>query len=156
EVAFGATVFSTDNGALTLKWTGKGGTGGGGNEELTTFVDLDANGTLELLAGRTAYKLDGTPLWDRTDLPDGFPGIGDFDIDGKPEVVLAFSGQVWVLEGATGVTELGPLMLPGSGTGGPPTVADFDGDGRPEIGVAKATFYSVAKPNYAAGTLDLN
>jgi hypothetical protein len=156
EIAFGATVFSTTNNAITLSWTGKGGAGGGGNEELTTFVDLDGDGTQELLAGRTAYRADGSMLWNRTDLPDGFPGVGDFNGDGKPEVVLVYSGQVWLLEGATGATQLGPLMLAGSGTGGPPTVADFDGDGKPEIGVAKATYYSVAKPNYAAGTLEMS
>src|SRR5581483_9514835 len=140
---------------ITLAWSGASGSGGGANEELSTFVDLDGDGKQELLCGRTAYKADGTTLWDRSDLPNGFPGVGDFDGDGKPEAVLVYNGQVWILEGADGKTELGPLMLAGSGTGGPPTVADFDGDGKPEIGVAKATYYSVAKPNYATGSLDM-
>ncbi|MSP58856.1 MAG: VCBS repeat-containing protein [Myxococcales bacterium] len=157
EIAFGATVFTTTNNALTRKFVGAGGSGGGANQELSTFVDLDGanDGNLELLAGTTAYRGDGTMLWDRKDLPEGFPGVGDFDKDSKPEAVLVANGQLWILEGATGKTVLGPLMLPGSGSGGPPTVADFDGDGKPEIGVAKADFYSVVKADLAQKKLTL-
>jgi hypothetical protein len=158
EIAFGNTVFKTTGGAITLAWSGTGGLGGGGvNVALSTFVDLDgaADNHLELLAGNTAYKADGTVLWNRADLPDGFPGVGDFNLDGKPEVALVSNGKLWILDGATGVTLLGPATLPGTGSGGPPTVADFDGDKKPEIGVAMATFYSVMKPNFAANTIDV-
>lgn len=158
EIAFGATVFSTKNNAITLQWTGAGGIGGGGvSEALSTFVDLDgaADNHLELLAGNYAYKADGSVLWKRTDLPDGFPGVGDFNLDGKPDVVLVAQGKLWILEGATGNTELGPVTLPGIGSGGPPTIADFDGDGKPEIGVAMATFYSMLKPDYAGMKIDV-
>jgi len=66
---------------------------------------------------------------------------------------------VWILDGATGAIELGPVTLPftagKANHGGPPTVADFDGDGKPEIGVAGATYYAVLKPNYATSTIDL-
>jgi hypothetical protein len=68
-------------------------------------------------------------------------------------------GALWILDGATGTIELGPVTLPftaGYGNhGGPPTVADFDGDGQPEIGIAGGTFYSVMKPDYAAKTIDV-
>ena len=152
EIGFGSTVYSTTNGAITLKFTGAGGIGGSGADEaLSTFVDLDGapDKHLELLAGHTAYRADGSMLWNRNDLPDGFPGVGDFNLDGKPEAVLVANGKVWILDGATGATVLGPGTLPGSGSGGPPTVADFDGDSRPEIGVAMATFYSMLKPDFA-------
>ena len=157
EIAWASTVFTTKNGGITLAWTGTGGGGGGGIDQYTsTFVDLDgaADGHLELLAGNTAYKSDGTVLWKST-LADGFPGVGDFDKNGKPDAVLVAGGQLWILDGATGVVALGPVTLPGTGSGGPPTVADFDGDGLPEIGVAMATFYSVMKPNYAKKTIDV-
>lgn len=156
EIAYGATVFTTTNGAITLKFTGAGGIGGGtAYEALSTFVDLDgaADGNLELLAGRTAYKADGTQLWNNAAIADGFPGVGDFDLDGVPEIAHVANGNLWILDAVTGTIELGPLALPGTGFGGPPTVADFDGDGFPEVGVAKATFYSVAKPDYVNNTL---
>ncbi|HEY8038429.1 MAG TPA: VCBS repeat-containing protein, partial [Polyangiaceae bacterium] len=143
---------------ITLAWTGTGGGGGGGIDQYTsTFVDLDgaADGHLELLAGNTAYKSNGAVLWNNAALPDGFPGVGDFDKDGKPDPVLVANGKVWVLDGLTGAVVLGPATLPGTGSGGPPTVADFDGSGAPQIGVAMATFYSVMKPNYATKTLDV-
>jgi hypothetical protein len=160
EIAFGATVFMTTNNAITLKWTGANGIGGGGvDQALSTFVDLDgaAGNHLELLAGNCAYKSDGTPLWNcaGTTLPDGFSGVGDFNKDGKPEAVLVSGGKVWILDGATGNIVLGPATLPGTGQGGAPTVADFDGDGFPEIGVAMATFYSVMKPNFTTKTIDV-
>ena len=158
EIAYGPTVFTTTNGAITLSFTGANGIGGGGiHEALSTFVDLDGapDGHLELLAGKTAYRSDGTVLWNAAALADGFPGVGDFDGDGLPEVVLVAGGQVRILEGATGAVELGPVTLGGTGFGGPPTVADFDGDGQAEIGVAQATFYTMLKPNYAGATIDV-
>ena len=159
EIAFGSTVFTFDGTDITRLFVGAGGTAGNAARALSTFVDLDgtADGHLELLAGSTAYKMDGTPLWDRSsgDLPNGFPAVGDFDGDGAPEAVLVASGQIWVLEGSTGATELGPLTLPSDGSGGPPTVADFDGDGKVEIGVAQKDYYVVVKPNYVDQVLEV-
>lgn len=158
EIAFGATVFSTTGGKITLKFTGVGGGGGGNVSEYTsTFVDLDGapNGHLELLAGRTAYRDDGTILWDKPALPDGFPAVADLDGDQKPDVALVGTGKLWILDGLTGNTKLGPVAIPGTGSGGPPTVADFDGDKKPEIGVAMATFYSVLKPDFVGNKIDV-
>ncbi|APR81764.1 Rhs-family protein [Minicystis rosea] len=157
EIAYGATVFTTTNGAITLKFTGTGGVGGGNAQQaLSTFVDLDGapDNHLELLAGNTAYRADGTILW-QSAIVDGFPGVGDFDLDGKPDVVVVGNGNLWILDGATGATVLGPVKVPGTGSGGPPTVADFDGDGKPEIGVAMATFYSMLKPDYVGKKIDV-
>jgi len=157
EIAFGDTVWTTKGGGVARVFVGGKGTGGGAGEELSALsdVDLAADGHLELVAGNTAYKADGTVLWQNASVPDGFPGVGDFDKDGKPDVAVVANGQVWILRGADGTIELGPMMLPGSGGGGPPTVADFDGDGKPELGVAKANYYSVVKPDYAKSTIDL-
>ncbi|MFO0606524.1 MAG: FG-GAP-like repeat-containing protein [Polyangiales bacterium] len=155
EVAYGATVFGVAGGRLVHRFTGTAGIGGGNaSQAVSTFADVDnaADLNLELVAGRAVYRADGTTLWARSDLPDGFPAVADFDGDGMPEVVLVGDGQAWVLNGATGATRLGPLMLPGTGSGGPPTVADFDGDRRAEIGVAQANYYAVLEPDLRANT----
>lgn len=161
EIAYGATVFSTTGGAIALTFSGAGGVGGSAFTALSTFADLDGvldvNGFtgVELIAGRTAYKADGTVLWNRPFLPDGFNAVADLDLDGYPDVVLVASGQLYVLDGQFGFTKLGPVALPGSGSGGPPVIADFDGDGKPEIGVAMQNFYAVMKPNFATGQIDV-
>ncbi|MBI4704115.1 MAG: VCBS repeat-containing protein [Deltaproteobacteria bacterium] len=155
EIAFGRTLYTTTNDAITWLWYGSGGWGGyGGNEALSHFADLDLDGQLELVAGSTAYRKDGTMLWNNGNA-DGFTAVADFDGNGTPELVVIFNGTARLLEGATGKLLLGPLTLPGSQSGGPPTVADFDGDGKPEIGVAQANLYSMIKPNFADKKIDV-
>src|SRR5262249_34584893 len=76
EIAFGSTVFSTTGGKITLKFSGANGIGSGGvDEALSTFADLDLapDNHLELVAGSTAYKADGTVLWHNANVTDGFP-----------------------------------------------------------------------------------
>jgi hypothetical protein len=169
EIVYGNTVYVTTSGKITLSWTGTAGAGGQADYEyISTVADLDgaANNHLELLAGNTAYNSDGTILWQRSDLPDGFPGVGDFNGDGKPEAVLVGpvsngtmdQATVWILNGATGATLLGPVTLPTTvhaSEGGPPTVAAFDGMGTPEIGVATADYYWMLKPDFAASKIDI-
>ena len=158
EIAFGATVFTTTGGKLTLKFTGAGSVGSdgsGASTALSTLVDLDGDGHLELLAGATAYRADGTMLWNKPAIGDGFPAAADLDGDGKPEVILVLDGKMTILDGADGSTRIAPTAMGGSGHGGPPTVADFDGDGHPEIGVAQANFYSVMKPDFSKNALNL-
>ncbi len=147
EIAFGSTVFTTTNGKLTLKFTGKHGSAGSLARALSVFSDIDGDGQQELIAGNTVYKYDGSELWYNATLADGYPAIGDFDLDGKPEIALVYGGKLAIVEGKTGKLLAGPMALPGTGTGGAPTIADFDGDGHPEVGVAKATYYSVTKVN---------
>jgi len=157
EVALGNVVFTTASLSLNQMFAGDAGIGRAWSQPLSLFADLDgaADGHLELLAGNTAYKTDGSHLWYRSDLHDGFDAVADLDEDGKPDVVLVASGEVYILEGSTGQTKLGPATLPGTGFGGPPTVADFDGDGHPEIGVAQANFYTVLKPDFNQDSLDV-
>jgi hypothetical protein len=153
EIAWGATVFHTTGGTITRAWTGSAGSGGGVSSNLSTFADVDEapDGHLELVAGTTAYRADGTILWNRTDLTDGFPGVADMNGDGHPDVVLVASGHVTILHGRDGTTLAPNFALTGTGSGGPPTIADFDGDHHPEIGVAQQNYYSMLELN-AAGT----
>ncbi len=160
EITWGATVFHTTGGAITRAWTGAHGTGAGITSNLSTLADLDEDGHLELVAGVTAYRADGTELWNRADLADGFPGVADMNGDHHPEVIVVAPvpgspspgrGTVTILRGSDGVTIAGPFTLTGDGNGGPPTVADFDGDHLPEIGIAQRNYYSMVQLN-AAGT----
>jgi hypothetical protein len=157
EIGYASTVFSTAGGRLLLRYTASGALGPAIHEALSTFADVDGASdlALELLVGRMAVRANGTVLWNRSDLPDGFTAVADLNADGRAEVVLVAMGSVYVLNGATGATMLGPTMLPGMGFGGPPTIADFDGDRRPEIGVAQANFYAVLDPDFTRMSLSV-
>jgi hypothetical protein len=152
EIAYGSTVFTTVGGALKLKFAG---TATETQIAMSTFVDIDGKPGLELVTGRAAYAFDGTVIWTRADLNNGFPAIADMDGDGVPDIIVTHDGKVEILTAATGVTKFGPSPLPGTGSGGPPTIADFTGDKVPEIGVAMQTFYSVLKPNMTTKALDI-
>lgn len=133
EVIWGRQLLDTDG---TLLWTGTGGAGW----YMSFAADLDADGRQEIVAGNTAYRGNGVTLWsDGTS--DGAGAVGDFDLDGAPEVVHVAAGTI-VITNADGTIRW-QSAVPGGGNGGPPTVADFDNDGFPEVGVAGAAYYSV-------------
>lgn len=122
---------------------GQGALGWGGESAFSVVADLDVDGQQEVIAGNAAYRRDGSSIWERSDIEDGWPAVGDFDGDGQGEVVSVRGDSATVtLLDTDGGTIWGPNSVPGGG-GGPPTVADFDGDGQPEIGVAGATYYTV-------------
>ncbi|MCP3946324.1 VCBS repeat-containing protein, partial [Herbaspirillum sp.] len=164
EVIVGAHVFNGDG---SLRWRGSSGQafqiynndfhlqGGGGS---SIAVDLDLDGFLEVVTGKTAYRHDGSIYWDLA-TTDGFPAVGNFDGDLEPEVVVVSRGQVWLRQ-HDGSLIWGPRTLPGSGpeAGGTPAVADFDGDGMPEIGIAGSNRYVVYETDgaqkWTANTFD--
>ncbi|MCY0993360.1 hypothetical protein OV203_39855 [Nannocystis sp. ILAH1] len=137
---------------------------------ISSVADLTGDGYPEIVSGKQAWSVAWTAgdpptvavteLWNNNNGTDGWPAIADLDQNGTPEVVLAASGNVRVLDGLTGKLWCGidptgvacenndamrtqPAAVPGGGLGGPPTVADFDGDGRPELAVAGASRYTV-------------
>lgn len=140
------------------------GLGAGAVGPLTTAVDLDGDGALDVTDGTSAYRGDGTMLgWTSTGMA-GFPAIGDFvgpvgqvGRDGKPEIAVVGGGRIGLVNGQTGAMAAPSVELPSfdatmmtcrvgggnPGNGGPPTVADFDGDGAAEIGVADLDCYTV-------------
>ncbi|MFN7143888.1 MAG: CARDB domain-containing protein [Myxococcota bacterium] len=133
EVIFGRQLFSADG---TFRWIGEGGAGW----NMSFAVDLNDDGRLEIVAGNTVYRGNGNMAW--TDgTGDGAAAVGDFDLDGTPEIVHVSAGTI-VVTNADGVVRW-QSAVPGGGNGGPPTVADFDNDGLPEVGVAGAAYYSV-------------
>ncbi|MDA1010740.1 MAG: VCBS repeat-containing protein, partial [Chloroflexi bacterium] len=102
-------------------------------------VDWDGDGDLEIVAGNRVYQANGTLV---ASFSGGsqWPAIGDFDADGRPDVVTTGNGTatLHLNDGTIGWS----VSVPGGG-GGPPTVADFDRDGEPEVGVAGRSKYTV-------------
>jgi len=149
DVVLGCRVFSgSDLGVLVA-----GSPCSAGGIEAPSIADLDDDGEPEITNGAVAIDHDGSELWSG-----GFAGltaVADLDVDGSPEVIAIDAGQVRVLDGATGVTRIGPggswvdaaFGIPGGGEGGAPTVADFDGDGLPEIATAGQGAYVVYDPD---------
>ncbi|HOV88097.1 MAG TPA: VCBS repeat-containing protein, partial [Syntrophobacteraceae bacterium] len=125
------------------------GTGGYLPCPLSIVADLDLDGIPEVIGGNTVYRNDGSILWMKTKLSNGFNAVANLDEDPFPEIVPVTNGAVHVLD-HTGDLKWGPVPIPGGGFGGPPAVADMDGDGAPEIGTAGACRYVVYK---ADGTI---
>ncbi|MCY0990536.1 hypothetical protein OV203_25565 [Nannocystis sp. ILAH1] len=139
---------------------------------LATVVDLDGDGTPEIVSGREAWRVTWVPgdppqvtlslMWQNTSGRgnDGFPAVADLDGNGTPEVVLTAWPDIRVIDGATGKLWCGvdpsgeacaeddgkrtqPIPIKGGNLGGPATIADFDGDGRLEVGVGGGMAYAV-------------
>jgi hypothetical protein len=141
EIVYGNQIYDATGNLLAT-----GSHGQGSNDSRPEFptafaVDADLDGDQEVVVGNAMYDATGAALW-FNGLSDGFPAVGNFDEDPEAEVVVVFSNQVR-LQDTDGTVLAGPVILPGSGSGGPPTVADFDGDGLPEIGVANLAYYAV-------------
>jgi hypothetical protein len=117
--------------------------------------DLDGDGKLEVISGNKVF--DGMTGADKSKpvmagLEPGYPAIGDFNMDGHPDIVLISSrpnGQkAAVIDWFNNQFIMPPQAAP-MGWGGAPTVADFDGDGRPEFATASAVSYYVYSPDCA-------
>ena len=136
-------------------------------QRLTSLVDVDGDGLLDVVDGQRAYKATGAVIWDLRSgvdaIPVGYNAVGDFDKDGKPEVVVVSSSgphRAYVVRwdaqkpsGAevvrrdidinNGISTATFCSAASEYGGGPPTVADFDGDGYADVGVAGAVGYVV-------------
>ena len=138
-------------------WEGEFDAGGDGGKPMASplkvafsvasvAADINLDGRMEVIAGRTAYDFEGRTLWHRGDIKpipytdanmvpmnaSGYVAIGNFDTDDFAEIVLTIGDEMWLLE-HTGETIWGPKNAPDFTEFGAPTVADIDDDGLPEI-----------------------
>ncbi|HYS55909.1 MAG TPA: CARDB domain-containing protein [Thermoanaerobaculia bacterium] len=165
EVICGRTVLNGADG--TIKWVGTGGSGRAWkqpdpadpstnlftqffpDQEAPIAVDLNNDGKLEVVAGNTAYRADGTILWQRSDLPDGYTAPLWLGSDVNPKICLVAQGRVWMLNN-DGTTLWGPVSIPnGALLGGAPTV--FPSFGTVAVAVAGDGYLSAF--NAANGAL---
>lgn len=155
EILLGREVFRGFTGEQL--WEGEFDAGGTGGKPLNSAmniawniasiaVDLNMDGVLEVVAGRTAYDYEGRTIWHRPDIKpvpyldavnrpfnaSGLNAIGNFDLDDFPEVLLAIDDELYLLE-HTGETIWGPKFAPDFSDMGAPAVADIDADGLAEI-----------------------
>jgi len=160
EIAFGRAIFDAEGMLIFEPGEGSHGSGGsqvgggGGQQDfgpLSCVADLTGDGLPELIAGASVWTFtgtvgvdfEGTLLWQGVP-EDGYCGVADFNLDGTPEVVTVFEGEMTLFDGQD-ETVLGSFTIPGGGAGGPPNIADFDGDGRPDIGTAGGNAYVVVR-----------
>ena len=94
EVVVGWTVLDGKTGAIKKVLDPKN-TASSWGVKMTGLSDLDGDGKLDVTDGQRAYRYDGSVIWDLSTganaIKPGYHGIGDFDKDGKPEVVIISS-----------------------------------------------------------------
>jgi len=111
--------------------------------DYSVALDVDDDGKLELVGGNVVFKVDienksMTPLWKRSDHPDGYPAVADLDLNGTPELVVVRNSNATLMafDAKTG-TDFWPSYVKYSvGGGGTPTIANMNDTPEPEIAFA--------------------
>lgn len=126
--------------------------------------DLDGDGVPEIVVTSfstmvTAFKLDGTKIWQFENDETVEPGavIADLDRDGKNEVIYTSGisssqyypagGMITILNGNGSLQR---RLFTGESFFGSPIVADLNGDGKLEIIAATGPYFNTAAPDEAS------
>jgi hypothetical protein len=138
EVAIGGVIF--DSKGAYVSGQGKHREGSGALQygaSSSVLGDADGDGKQEVITGLGAYRKDGSAVWQKPALEDGYPAIADFEQDGAAELVVATATTLRVQRLSDGeILQQLPLAVAApSGWPGSPAIADFDGDGTPDIAV---------------------
>ena len=109
----------------------------------TMAANLDGQPGLEVLNGATVVHSDGSPYFNAGD--DGgwiHPQVANFDADPEPEVLLAKSSHIELLQhdGAM-IWSFTPNNQ--GDLNRPINIHDFDGDQKPEFGASAPAFYGI-------------
>ena len=132
EIAYGRTLFSTTNNAITRMWVGAGGHRRRRPAASSATWSTSTDNGVSRPAGRQ-HRLRhrrATSSGKTTALPDGFTAVGDMDQDGTRRHRAGQGRRLDPRCRHRPGHQAGPVDIPLEDTrGGPPTIADFDGDG---------------------------
>jgi len=112
----------------------------------TGIADINLDNQQEVILGGSAYSAQGQLLWQNSTVGAGMVGVGNFNADKYPEIVVVSNGGKVSLVSHTGEL-IWMSYLPDLLGRGAPTIADMDGDNQLEIGVAGAYDYVVFDTN---------
>ncbi|MCW8999177.1 MAG: putative Ig domain-containing protein, partial [Kangiellaceae bacterium] len=78
-----------------LLWSTTGWSGEPLNRDgIPSVVDLNDDNFQEIIWGASAYSHLGELLWENASVGNGFSGVGNFDTDNEPEIVVVSGSQV--------------------------------------------------------------
>lgn len=129
EGYLGNLIVSGMNGRTLGNGNDGSGLGVGNSYGHTVAIDLDDDGTMEVVAGNAAYDAAGNTV-ERSGGTDGTVAVADLDRDGVPEIISVSNYGLSVMTNT--FDEVWSTDLDGA-LPSTPVAADVDGDGFPEV-----------------------